>query len=216
MAELLPLSSEPVLMIHCKGDPIVNCSVSVELKQLLDQKRVPNELVVLDSDQHYPENLADQFLPVVLHFMKQHFTCVKEGINMKIAVTYEDGKVFQHFGHTETFRFYTVTDGTIVSAETVPVVGSGHSALAGFLLRNGVDTLICGGIGAGAKAALAEAGIRLYGGVTGNADAAVSALLNGTLDYQPDVACSHHEHAHSHTEGCGGHECGHHCGGHHA
>lgn len=133
---------------------------------------------------------------------------------MKIAVTYDNGQVFQHFGHSEAFRFYTVTDGKIVSSETVPVVGSGHGALAGFLQRNGVDTLICGGIGGGAKTALAEAGIKLYGGVTGSADEAVAALLAGTLSYQPDVSCSHHEHEHG--EDCGSHGCGHHCSGHHA
>ena len=132
---------------------------------------------------------------------------------MKIAVTYENGQVFQHFGHTKAFRFYTVAENQIVSAETVPVTGSGHGALADFLRRSGVDTLICGGIGGGAREALAEAGICLYGGVTGNADEAAAALLAGTLVYQPDAACSHHEHEHG--EGCGGHDCGHHCGADH-
>ena len=68
-----------------------------------------------------------------------------------------------------------------------------------------MDTLICGGIGAGAQTALAEAGIRLYGGVSGPADAAVQALLAGTLAYDPDVHCDHHDHEHGE-----GHECGHH------
>ena len=92
---------------------------------------------------------------------------------MKIAVTYEDGNVFQHFGHTEQFKIYTAEDGKIVSAEVVPTNGSGHGALAGFLRERGVDVLICGGIGGGARAALGDAGIALYGGVTGGADAAV-------------------------------------------
>ena len=71
---------------------------------------------------------------------------------MKIAVTYEDGRIFQHFGHTEQFKIYETADGRIVRAEVVDTNGSGHGALADFLMRQGVDALICGGIGGGAQA----------------------------------------------------------------
>ena len=91
---------------------------------------------------------------------------------MKLAVTYENGQIFQHFGHTEQFKIYEVADGKIVSEEVVDTNGSGHGALAGLLAQLGVDTLICGGIGGGAQSALTEAGIRFYGGVSGSADAA--------------------------------------------
>ena len=117
---------------------------------------------------------------------------------MKIAVTYGDGQVFQHFGHCEQFKLYEVSEGQITSAQVVSAVGSGHGALAGFLQSHGVDTLICGGIGAGARSALAEAGIRLYPGVTGGADESVAALLAGSLSYDPDTQCSHH-HEEGHT-----------------
>ena len=100
---------------------------------------------------------------------------------MKIAVTFENGNVFQHFGHTEKFKIYDVSDNKVVNESIVDTNGSGHGALAGFLKENSVDTLICGGIGNGAKQALAEAGIKLYGGVTGNADGAVNDLLQGKL-----------------------------------
>ena len=123
---------------------------------------------------------------------------------MKIAVTYENGQIFQHFGHTEQFKVYDVEDGKIVREEVLDTNGSGHGALAGFLAENGVEALICGGIGGGARTALEEAGIKLYGGVTGSADAAVRALAEGSLGYDPDVKCSHHEHEH----GEGGHTCG--------
>ena len=130
---------------------------------------------------------------------------------MKIAVTYENGQIFQHFGHTEQFKLYEILDGKITHTEVVDTNGSGHGALAGFLMQHGIDTLICGGIGGGAQMALAEAGIRLYGGVSGDADAAVNALLSGELAYNPDVRCNHHDHEH----GEGGHTCGHHgCGSH--
>ena len=128
---------------------------------------------------------------------------------MKIAVTYQNGQIFQHFGHTEQFKIYEISNANVLHAEVVDTNGSGHGALAGFLMQHGVDTLICGGIGGGAQMALAQAGIRLFGGVSGDADAAVQTLLNGTLTYDPDVHCNHHDHGEgSHT--CGDHGCGHH------
>ena len=111
---------------------------------------------------------------------------------MKVAVTYENGEVFQHFGHSEAFKLYEVEAGEVKSSEVVPTNGSGHGALAGFLRERGVEVLICGGIGAGAQNALAEAGIKLYGGVSGSADSAVQALIEGNLSYNPDVMCDHH------------------------
>ena len=129
---------------------------------------------------------------------------------MKIAVTYENGEVFQHFGHTEQFKVYEVEDGKIISSEVVDTNGQGHGALAGFLFNSGIDVLICGGIGGGARNALAEAGIQLYPGAMGNADAQVESFLKGTLSYDPDTMCSHHSHAEGHVcgdHGCGSHSC---------
>lgn len=129
---------------------------------------------------------------------------------MRIAVTYENGEIFQHFGHTEEFKVYDVQDGKVVASEVVNTNGQGHGALAGVLTALKADVLICGGIGGGAQMALAAAGIKLYGGVSGSADAAVEALLAGNLDYNPAVKCNHHgEHSEGHT--CGEHGCG----GHH-
>ncbi len=125
---------------------------------------------------------------------------------MRIAVTYENGEIFQHFGHTEEFKVYDVQDGKVVASEVVNTNGQGHGALAGVLTALKADVLICGGIGGGAQMALAAAGIKLYGGVSGSADAAVEALLAGNLDYNPAVKCNHHEHGEGHT--CGEHGCG--------
>lgn len=103
-------------------------------------------------------------------------------------------------------------NGKIVSSEVVDTNGSGHGALAGVLSALHVDALICGGIGGGAQAALAAAGIQLYGGVSGDADQAAEALAAGTLAYNPNVMCSHHG-EHHHEGNCGDHGCGHHsCG----
>ena len=132
---------------------------------------------------------------------------------MRIAVTYENGMIFQHFGHTEFFKVYDVQDGKVVASEVVSTNGSGHGALAGVLNALQADVLICGGIGGGAQAALAAAGVRLFGGVSGSADAAVEALLSGNLMYNPDVRCNHHGDHHGQGHTCGSHGCGsdHHC-----
>jgi predicted Fe-Mo cluster-binding NifX family protein len=127
---------------------------------------------------------------------------------MKIAVTYENGNIFQHFGHTAQFKVYEVENGRIEKSYVVDTNGSGHGALGGFLFGQGVDVLICGGIGGGAQMALAEAGIRLFGGVSGDADDAVEALLAGDLMYNPCVRCDHHGGEHSCGDhGCGSHSC---------
>ena len=131
--------------------------------------------------------------------------------SMRIAVTYENGEIFQHFGHTEEFKLYDVEDGAIVNTQIVDSNGSGHGMLAGFLKEAQVDALICGGIGMGAQMTLAEAGIRLYADVQGSADEAAKALVEGRLEYDPDARCDHHEH---HGGDCG-HDyfAEHHCSG---
>lgn len=125
--------------------------------------------------------------------------------DMRIAVTYENGEVFQHFGHTEQFKLYDVEGTEIKSAFVMSTGGSGHGALAGFLQQVKADAIICGGMGGGAQKALKDAGIAIYAGVTGSTDDAVAALLSGTLEYTSDANCSHH-HDHDH----GDHDCNHH------
>ena len=130
---------------------------------------------------------------------------------MRIAVPYENGQIFQHFGHTERFKFYDVEDGKVIASNIVDTNGRGHGAIAQLLAIVEVNVVICGGIGGGAQMALAANGINLYGGVSGDADKAVEALLAGELDYDPNAQCSHHGEDHQ----CGGHSCGEHgCGGH--
>ena len=136
---------------------------------------------------------------------------------MRIAVTYENGQIFQHFGHTSQFKVYDIEEGKIVASQVIDTNGNGHGALGGFLAANQVEVLICGGIGGGAQNALAQAGIQLYGGVTGEADAAVEAFIADKLNFNPDVQCNHHGEGHHHGGGhnCGGHGhgeggCGHH------
>ena len=129
---------------------------------------------------------------------------------MKIAVTYDNGNVFQHFGKTEFFKVYEVEDNKVVSSEVIGSNGVGHGALAGLLADQAVDVLICGGIGGGAQAALEEAGVELCAGAEGDTDQAVEAYLRGEL-ISSGANCAHHHHEEGHS--CGGHEEGHSCGG---
>ena len=151
---------------------------------------------------------------------KVAFTCVMdytsltgnfetEDFTMKIAVTYDNGNIFQHFGKTETFKVYEVEDNKVVSSEVIGSNGEGHGALAGLLAGQNVDVLICGGIGGGAQTALAEAGVELCSGAQGDADQAVEAYLKGELTSR-GATCDHHHHEEGHS--CGNHEEGHSCG----
>ena len=153
-------------------------------------------------------------------YTKVAFTCVMdytsltgnfetEDFTMKIAVTYDNGNIFQHFGKTETFKVYEVEDNKVVSSEVIGSNGEGHGALAGLLAGQNVDVLICGGIGGGAQTALAEAGVELCSGAQGDADQAVEAYLKGEL-VSRGVTCDHHHHEEGHS--CGDHEEGHSCG----
>ena len=151
-----------------------------------------------------------------LQKLKQEYGKTKGEHSMRISVTYENGEIFQHFGHTEEFKVYDVENGAVVSSQVVSTNGSGHGALAGVLSALNAEVLICGGIGGGARMALDEAGIKLYGGVSGSADKAVEALLAGNLEFNPDVQCDHHGEHHHEGEACGEHGCGNHgCGEHH-
>lgn len=134
-----------------------------------------------------------------------------ERSRMKIAVTYENGNIFQHFGHTEQFKVYDIENNHVTAQTVVSTDGSGHGALAGMLRSLEVDTLICGGVGGGARTALEQAGITLYGGVTGDADAAVQTLLDGKLQYHPEATCHHHDQEQNgEPHRCGDHGCGEH------
>ena len=130
---------------------------------------------------------------------------------MKIAVTYDNGNIFQHFGRTESFKVYEVEGNKVVSNEVIGSNGVGHGALAGLLSEQSVDVLICGGIGGGAQQALAEAGVELVAGAEGDVDQAVEAYLKGEL-ISTGANCDHHHHEDGHS--CGDHGESHSCGGH--
>lgn len=130
---------------------------------------------------------------------------------MKLAVTYENGEVFQHFGRTPYFEVFEIEDGKILNKEILDCLGSGHGELVGVLTRANVDALLCGGMGMGAQNMLAQMGIKVFAGISGNCEDAVNAFLNGTLSYTEEATCDHH---HEDGEGCSHHEEGEGCGCH--
>ncbi len=130
---------------------------------------------------------------------------------MKVAITCENGNVFQHFGRTPSFMVYDVEDGKVVGSELIGTNGTGHGALAGFLAELGAKVLICGGIGGGAVNAMNEAGVEIYAGASGNTDDVIKEYVNGTLPQVGDATCDHHDHEHGHE----GHDCSHGGGCHH-
>ena len=129
-----------------------------------------------------------------------------------VCIDPETELIFEHFGHAEHFKLYVTEGEDTVSEEVIPAGGSGHEALSAFLSSRGVEVLICGGIGDGARTALDAAGITVYGGIRGYADAAVMALTRGVLAYNPEPTCDHHAHeeggCHCHTDGGCGCGCG--------
>lgn len=124
---------------------------------------------------------------------------------MKIAVTYENGEIFQHFGHSQQFKIYEIDEEKIVNEKTINTNGSGHGLLGELLISEGVNILICGGLGSGAKNILEENNIKVYPGVTGDADEAVKDFISGKLKYDPNKKCNHHGHNHDHD--CATHDC---------
>ena len=127
-----------------------------------------------------------------------------------IAVTYDNGQIFQHFGRTEAFKIYKVEDGKIISSEVISAIEEGHEALSGQLSNEKIDIVICGGLGMGMLNALKANGIIVCANVSGDADSAVEAFLNGTLEYTSEAHCEHHHHEEGEEGGCHG-GCGHSC-----
>ena len=129
---------------------------------------------------------------------------------MTIAIPYENGQVFQHFGKTEQFMLYTAENGGVGSVRLVRTGANGHGALAGFLRQNGAEAVVCGGLGEGARQALSAAGIAVNGGVSGSADEAAERLFAGRLVFNPNAACDPGRHAEGEEAA---HSCAHHAEG---
>lgn len=153
--------------------------------------------------------LCDGINSFCLKCVKNSYINRKKENIMRIAVTYENGLVFGHFGHTKAFKIYDVEDNKIISEEILDTSDSGHCALAKILVENNVDTLICGGLGKGAINAISEANIKICAGVNGSADEAVKLFLSDELKYTTEANCDHH-HDENHSCADHDHNCSHH------
>ena len=80
---------------------------------------------------------------------------------MKIAVTYDNGNVFEHFGRTDSFKVYEVEDGKVLSGEVISSHGAGHGALAGVLYGDVSNVAVTSGTISGGD---------FVGGLIGNAN----------------------------------------------
>ena len=129
---------------------------------------------------------------------------------MRLAIPCFQGLFFRHFGRSKQFKIYEIESLQILMEMIVEPEASGHAAIASFLRSIDVRVVICGNIGEGAMNALTDAGIVFYGGVSGLADDAITALVGGALAYDPNIKCEHH-----HDHDCGGDcgDCGGDCGG---
>ena len=125
---------------------------------------------------------------------------------MKLAITYDNGQVFQHFGKTQQFKIYDIQQGKVGPSLVTGTGGQGHGALAGLLRALGISVLICGGIGPGAQEALKSLDITVIPGITGDADQAVQDFVDGKLVLNTEALCNHHHEGAAHN--CGAHSCG--------
>ncbi len=126
---------------------------------------------------------------------------------MKVAIAYENGEIYPHFGHCNTFALYNYYGETTAECEKVLLDSSacqGHSAMAELMRRNGVDAVMAGNMGSEARAALLSMGIVPVVGYSGHADTAADLLVTGQL---PPLEGEY--------GGCGGGcgSCGGDCGG---
>jgi len=125
-----------------------------------------------------------------------------EGVNMKVAVATQNNMVAGHFGKCEEYTIYEIEDSKIVNKQTLNTKDHGHSMLPPYLKENGVNVVICGGMGKGAYDALVARDMKVYVGPQGDIDEVIALLLRGKLETK-EAGCSHHEHEEGHQCQCG-------------
>ena len=133
---------------------------------------------------------------------------------MKIAVPVKHEMIYQHFGMASNFKLYTVENGKVTVSEVITSEGHGHGVKLNILLNQGVTSVICGGIGDNAINAFNTAGIDLIAGITGEADEAVAAYLDGTLIADMEAARSKQRKTRCPSKECGAGNGSGHCHGH--
>lgn len=111
---------------------------------------------------------------------------------MKIAIPYNEGNVFEHFGRTKSFKVYDLQNGVIENTVFINADGSGHSELISMLKSVDVELVLCGGIGGKAIQMFNNLGIDVYTGATGNTDDVLRGFMDGSLKLNNTSTCDHH------------------------
>ena len=117
---------------------------------------------------------------------------------IRIAVSYKDGEIFEHFGHSEFFAIYEFDEHDLERSTKRLVDTSamhGHKDMADLMKREKIDAVICGQMGDEARSLLLSYGIIPVPGYCGDADTAAELLVTGQLPASDGGGCS---------GGCGG------------
>ncbi|KAF1084881.1 Dinitrogenase iron-molybdenum cofactor [Sporotomaculum syntrophicum] len=114
---------------------------------------------------------------------------------MKIALPHEYGYVNQHFGKSREFVIVELSGGQIIDKKIISAeqMQHNHEGLAGLLRDEQVDTVIVGGIGAGALQPLKANGLQVITGISGKIDDVVVKYTLGHLPSNSAASCDNHD-----------------------
>ena len=122
---------------------------------------------------------------------------------MRIAIpVLKDNSVSKALGSCTAFKFYEDDHGKIMRQFLADFDGSGTEAAIRLLERYGIDALICDNPSAEERLSVGGAGIMLFPGADGDADAAALQFLNGTIAFDPANTCNACGHGHTCSMDC--------------
>ena len=104
---------------------------------------------------------------------------------MRVAMPMEDGYVSEHFGRARYFVIADIENGEVKSKEIVenPVYEAHRpGAVPSFLLKKGVQCIVCGGMGPSAEQIFRRKGIEVMMGISGKIDEVLEKLAKGELE----------------------------------
>ena len=111
---------------------------------------------------------------------------------MRVAITYDDGNVFMHYGKTREFIIFEIENNEIKNEFILPCGEYSHHTLADLLSINNVDVLICGGCGGHAIESLEAKNIKIYNGACGDVHNVIKQYINEELTFNGATECGCH------------------------
>ena len=112
---------------------------------------------------------------------------------MLVAITYENGEVFMHYGKTRQFIIFELDNNEIKSERIIDCGEYSHHTLADLLKLNNVDVVICGGCGVHAIESLEAKNIKVYNGACGDVHNVINEYINGKLKFNGATMCDCHK-----------------------